>query len=62
MKPGGWVELNEFHLRLFSDDGSLKPEMYISKFYDLIGDAAAQAGTLTLFPNLKVDVLILCDG
>lgn len=51
MKPGGWVELNEFDLRLYSDDESLKPEMYISKFYDLVNDAAAQSGTLALSPT-----------
>lgn len=48
LKPGGWVELNEFDLRLYSDDSSLGKDMYLSTFYDLIHKAAAKTGTLAL--------------
>jgi len=45
VKPGGWVELNEFDPWLHSDDGTLKKDMYMSRFYDLVHKATAMKGT-----------------
>lgn len=53
VKPGGWVEINEFDIRLYSDDGTLTEETHIWKFYDLVNKAAAKAGTFALSPTCQ---------
>lgn len=45
------MELNEFKLCLYSDDGSLKKDMHISRFYDLLNEAAVKTGTPSLPPS-----------
>lgn len=34
MKPGGWIELQEFNPRIGCDDGSVPPDYPLQKFYD----------------------------
>lgn len=48
------MELNEFDIWLCSDDGTLKKDMYMSLFYELVHKAAAKTGALTLLSNQDV--------
>ncbi|KAF9632468.1 putative methyltransferase domain-containing protein [Lasiodiplodia theobromae] len=42
--PGGWVELQGFDLHYRSDDGSVKPDAYITKFVETIEQGCAKIG------------------
>jgi len=44
LKPGGWLDVAEFEGRLKSDDGTLLPESNLSKYYDLLNEAADKSG------------------
>jgi trans-aconitate methyltransferase len=44
VKPGGWVEFQDFNLTLHSEDGSYKPESDMAKYTFLLTDAARKAG------------------
>lgn len=50
LKPGGWVDLSEYDMHLFSDDGTFHEGLGLYKFYDLVNQAAAESGSLPL-PN-----------
>ncbi|KAL1617654.1 hypothetical protein SLS54_007658 [Diplodia seriata] len=44
IRPGGWVELQGFDLHYGSDDGSVKPDSYITKFIDNLEKGCAKIG------------------
>jgi len=44
LKPGGYLEIKEYEMQLYCDDDSLKPDMPIYKFYDLVDKAAHMNG------------------
>lgn len=44
LKPGGYIELHEYHMNLFSDDGSYNEHTAIWRFYALIAEAAGKSG------------------
>ncbi|KAL1640686.1 hypothetical protein SLS58_006700 [Diplodia intermedia] len=44
VRPGGWVELQGFDLHYRSDDGSVKPDSYITKFIDNLETGCAKLG------------------
>ncbi|PUU82488.1 S-adenosyl-L-methionine-dependent methyltransferase [Tuber borchii] len=44
LKPGGWLDVAEFECRLKSDDGTLLAEGDLSRFYDLVNEAADKSG------------------
>ncbi|KAL4816687.1 S-adenosyl-L-methionine-dependent methyltransferase [Aspergillus spinulosporus] len=39
LKPGGWIEFQEFHLVNYSEDGSLKEGNNVNRFYELLREA-----------------------
>ncbi|KAL4916008.1 S-adenosyl-L-methionine-dependent methyltransferase [Aspergillus aurantiobrunneus] len=39
LKPGGWIEFQEFHLVNYSEDGSLKEGNNLNRFYELLREA-----------------------
>ncbi|KAL4808156.1 S-adenosyl-L-methionine-dependent methyltransferase [Aspergillus unguis] len=42
LKPGGWVEFQDFHLVNYSEDGSLKEGNNVNRFYELLREACAK--------------------
>lgn len=42
--PGGWAEFQDFDVRYYSEDGSLKPEHHASQFVDLLVVACDKIG------------------
>ncbi|KAF6815075.1 methyltransferase domain-containing protein [Colletotrichum sojae] len=44
LEPGGWLEVQEGHMRAHSDDGTLKPDSSIVKWVDLLEEAAEKFG------------------
>lgn len=51
LKPGGWVEVIEMDIIPSSDDGSLPPDNYITKYFQHLTEAAAQM-------NRRLDIAI----
>lgn len=45
LKPGGWIEIQEFDGRVNCDDGTIAPDAPLKRFYDLIPIAMANFGT-----------------
>lgn len=43
LKPGGWVEFQDYDSVYFSDDGSLKPEHDMTKWLDTLREACRDA-------------------
>ncbi|KAL4746817.1 S-adenosyl-L-methionine-dependent methyltransferase [Aspergillus terricola var. indicus] len=39
LRPGGWIEFQEFHLVNYSEDGSLKEGNNVNRFYELLREA-----------------------
>ncbi|KAL4733969.1 S-adenosyl-L-methionine-dependent methyltransferase [Aspergillus similis] len=39
LKPGGWIEFQEFYLVNYSEDGSLKEGNNVNRFYELLREA-----------------------
>ena len=46
LKPGGWLDVAEFEMRLKCDDGTLPVEGYTLRYYDLVNEAADKLGKL----------------
>ncbi|KAH8898842.1 S-adenosyl-L-methionine-dependent methyltransferase [Thozetella sp. PMI_491] len=44
MRPGGWIEVQEFDGRVHSDDGTVTPDTALKRFFDLIPKAMANFG------------------
>ena len=44
MKPGGWVEFQDFNLKYYSDDDTLKDDSDTSKWVDILLDASRKNG------------------
>jgi hypothetical protein len=44
LKPGGWVEFQEFAGTPFSDDGTLHPDGALTKFFGLVAQAVSHYG------------------
>jgi len=44
LKPGGWLDVSEFECRAMSDDGTLLAESNLSKYCDLLNEAAEKSG------------------
>ena len=44
MKPGGWLDVAEYEMRLKSDDGTLHVDSNLFRFYDLVNQAADKLG------------------
>jgi hypothetical protein len=44
LRPGGWIELQEFDGRVHCDDGTVAPDAPLKRFYDLIPKAMANFG------------------
>ncbi|KAH0611894.1 uncharacterized protein H6S33_009946 [Morchella sextelata] len=44
LKPGGYIEIHEYDMGLFSDDGTLPEDLWLWKFYDLVNKAANKNG------------------
>jgi hypothetical protein len=58
LKPGGWIEFDEFESWLKSDDGTLKDDSAISEWQRLMDEASSKFGRRlniaeTLEPKLK---------
>lgn len=49
VKPGGFVELAEYDMNLFSDDGTYHEGTYLWKFYELVNKAANKHGASVVF-------------
>ncbi|KAH8896217.1 S-adenosyl-L-methionine-dependent methyltransferase [Thozetella sp. PMI_491] len=45
LKPGAWIEIQEFDGRVNCDDGTIAPDAPLKRFYDLIPIAMAKFGT-----------------
>ncbi|KAH0612473.1 uncharacterized protein H6S33_008853 [Morchella sextelata] len=43
-KPGGWIDIAEYEMDIFSDDGTLPPDCELKKFYTLVSQAADITG------------------
>ena len=43
-KPGGWVELQDFYLDYYSQDGSLKPEHAVQQWISILMKACRDFG------------------
>jgi hypothetical protein len=39
LKPGGWIEFQDFYLVNYSEDGSLKEGNNVNRFYELLREA-----------------------
>lgn len=50
IKPGGYVEIQEYEMNLFSDDGSFDNAHWLKKFYAIVHEAAKRAGGLLPLP------------
>lgn len=46
MKPGGWIEIQEFDGRVNCDDGTVAPDAPLKRFFDLIPKAMANFGMI----------------
>lgn len=46
IKPGGYVEIQEYEMNLFSDDRSFESAHWLKKFYAIVHEAAKKAGRL----------------
>ncbi|PUU81839.1 S-adenosyl-L-methionine-dependent methyltransferase [Tuber borchii] len=44
LKPGGWLDVTEYEMRLKSDDGTLRVESNLFRYYDLVNQAADKSG------------------
>jgi len=44
LKPGAWIELQEFDGRVHCDDGTIAPDAPLKRFYELIPKAMANFG------------------
>jgi SAM-dependent methyltransferase len=44
LSPGGWVEFQDWDLRWYSEDGSLKPDSALAKWVDLLVEASKKMG------------------
>ncbi|XTI89896.1 S-adenosyl-L-methionine-dependent methyltransferase [Cenococcum geophilum] len=44
VKPGGWVEFQDFNLKYYSDDDTLKDDSNTSKWVDILLDASRKNG------------------
>lgn len=44
IRPGGWVESQEFDLMVFSDDGTLKDDSAVLKWCELMNEGALKGG------------------
>jgi len=44
VRPGGWLEWQEVCAPAFSDDGTLKPDSALSKWYNLLNEACRKLG------------------
>ena len=44
LKPGGWLDVAEYEMRLKSDDGTLRVDSNLFRFYDLMNRAADKLG------------------
>jgi len=42
--PGGWVEFQDYDLKWYSDDETLKPDSALAKWLDLFYEAASKTG------------------
>jgi hypothetical protein len=49
LKPGGYIEIHEYDMGLFSDDGTLPEDLWLWKFYDLVNKAANKNGIFYSF-------------
>ncbi|KAH8155419.1 uncharacterized protein LAJ45_00429 [Morchella importuna] len=57
LKPGGWVDLSEYDMHLFSDDGTYHEGLGLYKFYDLVNQAAAESGRVfNIAGSLKASI------
>ena len=53
-KPGGWVEFQDFHLVNYSEDGSLKDDNNVNRFYKILREACDRMNRpVTVGANLK---------
>lgn len=43
-KPGGWVHITEYEMAIFSDDGTVTPDLQYFQFYEFVGEAAIKTG------------------
>ncbi|KAL4914512.1 S-adenosyl-L-methionine-dependent methyltransferase [Aspergillus aurantiobrunneus] len=54
LKPGGWLELQETANRLYSEDGSLKSDSYMSRMMDGLIEACGRIGrTMDPAPGME---------
>lgn len=53
LKPGGYIEVAEYDMGLFSDDGTFPEELWLWKFYDLVNKAANKNGIFYSFLPLN---------
>lgn len=49
LKPGGYIEVAEYDMGLFSDDGTFPEDLWLWKFYDLVNKAANKNGIFYSF-------------
>ena len=54
LKPGGWIEWQEYEMTLKSDDGSLLKDSFILQYIDNLNLAASKFGkVMDIAPTLK---------
>ena len=56
-KPGGYAEFQDFMFKYYSEDGSLKPEMAISRWINTLLQAAKDFGK-DASPGLNLEALM----
>lgn len=44
LKPGGWMEMQEYHCHVYSDDGSLGEAVYLRDWVEQMNEASKQFG------------------
>lgn len=54
LKPGGWLELDEYEMGLHSDDESLTEKAHLSRYYRLLFEASSKSGDSGLPPLLHM--------
>lgn len=58
-RPGGWVDIAEYEMVCFSDDGSVQESMTLSKFYVLINQAVEKSGLASISKVCPAHMLTL---
>lgn len=53
LKPGGWIECQEFDLAPKSDDDSISRDNWMVKYWDVVAEGLAKHGVTSTAPQLQ---------